>query len=152
MAQTANACVIDVCCEPKRALTITILDDSPAFDPLTAPILIRSPAQRARRGGWGIFFIKKLMDEVSYAYEGERNRLVMVKKVASHPYKPREQLTLKPVEVTALSDNVWRVLLAVRLDERHSRQVAATLLRSLAWGIAGWCWIWRKWSTFPAPG
>jgi anti-sigma regulatory factor (Ser/Thr protein kinase) len=72
--------VIIVSCriEPSRFI-ITILDDSPAYNPLTRT----DPNPKAilderAGGGWGVFFIKKVMDQVSYFYEG-RNRLVMVK-------------------------------------------------------------------------
>jgi anti-sigma regulatory factor (Ser/Thr protein kinase) len=31
------------------------------------------------RGGWGVYFIKKVMDEVAYERHGDRNQLTMVK-------------------------------------------------------------------------
>ncbi len=131
-----DECIIDVFCEPKdHALSITILDDSPAFDPLTrADPDPATPLNERGVGGWGIFFIKKLMDEVSYSYEDRRNRLTMVKKLSPHTYKPREQPLPEPVEVTALSDKVWRVVLSGRLDEPQSRQVASTLSGQLGMG------------------
>jgi anti-anti-sigma factor len=59
---------------------ITIIDDSPAFNPLehespdpAAPLNMREP------GGWGIYFIRRLMDGVTYERVGERNQLTLVK-------------------------------------------------------------------------
>lgn len=46
---------------------ITIIDDSPAFDPLGVPDPdVKAPLAQREPGGWGIFFIKKLMDRVDY--------------------------------------------------------------------------------------
>ncbi len=74
--------VIIVSCriEPSR-FVITVLDDSPAYNPLARPDPDPTAGLNEREGGgWGVFFIKKVMDHVSYFYEG-RNRLVMVKQM-----------------------------------------------------------------------
>ncbi|MEP7292788.1 MAG: ATP-binding protein, partial [Chloroflexota bacterium] len=70
-------CIIDVFCQrDEQGLTIIISDDSPAFDPLTRPDPDPlMPLNERGTGGWGIFFIKKMMDSVSYSREGGRNRL-----------------------------------------------------------------------------
>jgi serine/threonine-protein kinase RsbW len=76
--------VIDITCraEPQR-FTIVIVDTSPAFNPLAQNDPNPGAALEDRgTGGWGIYFIKKLMDEVSYINEGQHNRLVMIKNVA----------------------------------------------------------------------
>jgi anti-anti-sigma factor len=74
---------IEIICqtEPGRFL-ITISDDSPAFNPLnhqspdpSAPLDTRQP------GGWGIYFIRKLMDDVLYEWADNRNHLTLVKNV-----------------------------------------------------------------------
>ena len=59
---------------------ITIIDDSPAFNPLdhespdpSAPLNMREP------GGWGIYFIRRLMDNVTYERVGNRNHLTLMK-------------------------------------------------------------------------
>lgn len=63
-------------------LTILILDNSPAFDPLARPDPDPSMTLEQREnGGWGIYFIKKLMDKVSYSREGHVNRLTMAKRL-----------------------------------------------------------------------
>lgn len=72
---------IDIICgiEPSR-FTITVIDDSPPHNPLARPDPDPGASLEDRRvGGWGVYFIKKIMDQVSYFYEG-RNRLVMMKR------------------------------------------------------------------------
>jgi serine/threonine-protein kinase RsbW len=73
--------VIDIICRSENdRFTITVLDDSRAFDPFSKPDA--DPAMLLgdrERGGWGIYFIKKVMDEVAYQRHGDRNQLTMVK-------------------------------------------------------------------------
>jgi len=71
-----------ICRFDNQYLTIIILDNSPAFNPLDRPDPDPAmPLERRERGGWGIYFIKKLMDGVSYTREGRVNRLTMVKRL-----------------------------------------------------------------------
>ena len=76
--------VIDIICRSEdNRFTITVLDDSTLFDPFARPdpdptTILDDRAQ----GGWGIYFIKKVMDEVDYQRQGERNRLTMVKNLS----------------------------------------------------------------------
>jgi serine/threonine-protein kinase RsbW len=80
---SANS-VIDIICRSEHdRFTITVLDDSTLFDPFTRPdpdpaTILDDRAQ----GGWGIYFIKKVMDEVAYQRQGDRNRLTMVKNLS----------------------------------------------------------------------
>lgn len=75
--------IIDIVCQTAAGrFTIIILDDGPAFDPLSQPDPNpNAPLEERTGGGWGIHFIKKLMDEVSYSRERERNRLTLVKRL-----------------------------------------------------------------------
>jgi anti-sigma regulatory factor (Ser/Thr protein kinase) len=62
---------------------ITIVDDSPPFDPLSAA----EPALGAAHvegdpGGLGIFFIRHFMDDVRYRYHHRRNELTLEKRIA----------------------------------------------------------------------
>ena len=67
-------------------LTITIVDDSPLLIRCMRPDPDpKTPLSERGAGGWGIFFIKKLMDKVTYTYEDSRNRLVMVKNISKQP-------------------------------------------------------------------
>ncbi|WP_119066763.1 anti-sigma factor antagonist [Aggregatilinea lenta] len=72
---------IEVCCTVEHdRFVITITDDSPAFNPLghTAPDP-SEPLDTREPGGWGIYFIRKLMDDVSYARVNDHNQLVLIK-------------------------------------------------------------------------
>ena len=71
-----------ICRVDSQYLTITILDNSSAFNPLERPDPDPGkPLEERATGGWGIYFIKKLMDGVSYTREGRVNRLKMVKRL-----------------------------------------------------------------------
>jgi anti-anti-sigma factor len=64
----------------ESALTMTVEDDGPRFDPLTVPPpdLTSSLAER-QPGGLGVFLLRKVMDGVSYQRVGARNQLRMTK-------------------------------------------------------------------------
>lgn len=81
-AQGANRIIQLICRVDNYHLTIILLDNSSAFDPLARsdPDPAMTLENRAT-GGWGIYFIKKLMDTVSYTREGHVNRLTMVKRL-----------------------------------------------------------------------
>jgi anti-sigma regulatory factor (Ser/Thr protein kinase) len=65
-------------------LVITVSDKGQPFDPLTVPPPdLDSDLEERKIGGLGIYFIKKLMDEVSYGFSNEYgNRLTMRKKLS----------------------------------------------------------------------
>lgn len=72
---------IDIICQhtPKR-FTIVIIDAGPPFDPLSRPDPNPQAALEERvTGGWGIYFIKKLMDEVRYEHQNGQNYLTATK-------------------------------------------------------------------------
>jgi len=63
---------------------VTIIDEGPQFDPLRqeAPNPLTALDDRSDSGGgWGVFFIQKVMDEVSYTYAESKNHLVMTKRL-----------------------------------------------------------------------
>jgi len=66
-----------------NSLTLAVEDDGPPFDPLTlaAPDVNASLDQR-QIGGLGVYFVRQLMDAVSYRRVGPRNQLRMTKQVA----------------------------------------------------------------------
>ncbi len=69
-----------ICRADSQQFVITILDDSPAFNPLNRPNPDpTAPLEDREMGGWGIYFIKKLMDDVIYQRENNSNRLTMIK-------------------------------------------------------------------------
>jgi anti-sigma regulatory factor (Ser/Thr protein kinase) len=72
---------IDVICEQHpNHLAITIVDDSSPFNPLAQPDPDpAAPLADRKHGGWGIYFVKKYMDNINYRYDRKRNRLTIEK-------------------------------------------------------------------------
>jgi serine/threonine-protein kinase RsbW len=65
------------------ALELVVEDDGTAFDPLTLPDPDTGAALQERPiGGLGVFLVRKLMDDVTYAHTGTHNRLTMRKAIA----------------------------------------------------------------------
>ncbi len=126
-----QTCMIDVFCQREAdALIITIMDESPPFNPLMHPDPDpKVPMGERSVGGWGIFFIKKLMDNVSYSYENRRNRLVMIKNIPTpaHTGQTREMPALRTIETRALTDKIWLVVPRGYLDNVQTPQLAAVL-------------------------
>ena len=82
-AQLTDDDGIEVRCEvladPLRVV-LQFLDRGIPFDPLEKDDPDTSPeAIMGREGGFGIFMVKKMMDDVSYAYEGGKNTLTIQK-------------------------------------------------------------------------
>ena len=68
--------------EPSKQLEIEISDSGIAFNPLDLPEPdISAPMEKRQIGGLGVYLLRKLMDEVRYKREGERNILTFIKKV-----------------------------------------------------------------------
>jgi serine/threonine-protein kinase RsbW len=65
-------------------VTTTVEDDGRPFDPLAAPEPdVSAPLEEREVGGVGVLLVRRLMDEVSYARAGGRNRLTFKKQVES---------------------------------------------------------------------
>src|SRR5690606_21062766 len=77
-----NQVIVISCRKDDNGFVITVLDDSPAFDPLAVPDPNPAASMNEREpGGWGVFLIKKLMDDVVYDRQNSRNRLLMMKRL-----------------------------------------------------------------------
>jgi serine/threonine-protein kinase RsbW len=64
-------------------LTLTVEDDGPPFDPLSLPAPDTTAGLDERRvGGLGVFFVRQMMDAVSYRRVGARNQLTMARQLA----------------------------------------------------------------------
>jgi anti-sigma regulatory factor (Ser/Thr protein kinase) len=62
--------------------TVEVEDDGVPFNPLNAPVADTTQALEERRvGGLGIHLVRKLMQELEYRRQNERNNLVMRLKV-----------------------------------------------------------------------
>lgn len=111
---------LDVICRcDDEQFSITVSDEGPAFNPL----LREDPNPNAtlderEPGGWGIFFIKKLMDEVIYRYENGRNSLTMIKR--AHPESSARQAHTNMVSATQVMADTWLVAPFGRLDSQLS--------------------------------
>ena len=109
---------IDITCrfEGDR-FSISVTDSGPEFDPLsqTNPNPTASLDER-EPGGWGIYFIKKVMDEVVYRYESDRNQLTMVKVIRRLPGAVPERQIAARLSVTNPLGAVWVVAPHGRMD------------------------------------
>ena len=66
------------------SVTVSFIDSGTPFDPLSKPDPAKDrPFSQAKKGGLGIFITKKLMDEVSYAYQDGSNILTIRKTIPS---------------------------------------------------------------------
>ena len=64
-------------------LTVTIEDDAPPFNPLSAPPADTvSPLDQRKAGGLGIELVRELLESVQYAHTGGRNRLTMTERLS----------------------------------------------------------------------
>jgi anti-sigma regulatory factor (Ser/Thr protein kinase) len=63
-----------------EAITATVEDDAPPFDPHEWPDP-PLPPEGADRHGVGVYLIKRVMDEVDYRRRGSRNLLTLTKRI-----------------------------------------------------------------------
>lgn len=78
--ERADQMIDVVCTQEPTTFQIEIIDDSPPFDLLKhpAPDPLLELQQRAT-GGWGVYIIRQVMDDVRYEYRDGRNHLIMSK-------------------------------------------------------------------------
>ena len=77
--ESAEHSILVACSSPAPGcLVIEIADSAPVFNPLTADTQAdRGDTPSLPPGGWGVSFIKSLMDSVEYRYEHGQNRLLL---------------------------------------------------------------------------
>jgi serine/threonine-protein kinase RsbW len=132
---------IEVICsvEDDRFL-ITIIDDGPVFNPLqheapdpSAPLDDREP------GGWGIYFIRRLMDDVRYERIGDRNHLSLAKRLPENiPVPDPDSEDAFPVR--ALDDHAAVITPSGRLDSSSSPRLEKSLSAQLQQGTT-WLFV-----------
>ena len=73
-----------------RQLTVTLIDNGPAFNPLLHPdVDTTAPIEEREIGGLGIHLVKKLVDHIEYQRRDNQNQLTLVKKFAEEkPTQP----------------------------------------------------------------
>ncbi|MCI0711705.1 MAG: anti-sigma factor antagonist [Chloroflexi bacterium] len=118
--------------DDKNAYVIIITDSTPAFNPLEHddPNPKAKLEDRDQVGGWGIYFIKKLMDAVDYRYVDGKNRLTL------HKFIPQTSESRHPdrdiyIASRALEKNYWQIDLAGRLDSKNSGTLEEILTEAL---------------------
>jgi len=120
---------IEVVCRFEGArFYITVIDDGPAFDPLAR--LDPDPAATldAREpGGWGIYFIKQVMDEITYEFEENRNHLVMMKRVGVSAHMNDSSHHPTMLSMTSTPGNQRVITPHGRLDAPFSRTIESLI-------------------------
>ena len=67
----------------QEAIELEVVDDGRPFDPTAlAPPDLSAPLRDRPVGGLGMHFVRNLMSEVTYARAGDRNRLLLRKRLA----------------------------------------------------------------------
>ncbi|MFC1959974.1 anti-sigma factor antagonist [Chloroflexota bacterium] len=123
-----------ICQEEADRFTIRIVDNSSPFNPL----LREDPnpdMQLAERepGGWGIFFIKKMMDNITYELVDNQNTLIISK--SKTPANLNEPAAAQPdhaVAVTDVGSGVFVLTPPQRLDSNTAPALHTALEEQLA--------------------
>lgn len=122
---------IEVTCQTdSEHFIITIIDRSPAFNPLDYEAADPSAALDDREpGGWGIYFIRKLMDDVTYERVDDLNHLTLFKSLAAatllEPGDSAGDGEMFPSRV--LENNAVVIVPNGRLDSNTSPRLEKTL-------------------------
>jgi serine/threonine-protein kinase RsbW len=120
---------IDIQCLGKpNYLQIIVVDDSPPFDPTTLADVDPSQLLEDRQpGGLGWFFIRKIMDEVHYAFKDGRNELTMIKQGAQPDAVPGQP----GFPAAELRNGIWIITPSGRLDATAGRLLEQALAAQL---------------------
>ena len=66
------------------SLEVVVIDDAVAFNPLEAPRPdVTQPVETRKVGGLGLALVAKLMDAVEYQRNGDRNRLLLRRRLSA---------------------------------------------------------------------
>ncbi|MBN2472254.1 MAG: anti-sigma factor antagonist [Anaerolineae bacterium] len=125
-----------ICQDDAGQFTIIICDDGPPFDPTrqsdpdpNTPLTEREP------GGWGVYFIKKMMDSVAYDYKDGRNCLTIAKhKSLENTSQPVGDQTQLEGAVRKLAPGIWGITPPRRLDSNTAPALQSLLDEQVAAG------------------
>jgi serine/threonine-protein kinase RsbW len=125
--------VIEVICSyAPPAFTIEIIDSGPAYDPLQHPPPDPNAELGERRiGGWGVFFIRKFMDDVAYQRRNNRNHLLMTKYLPHGRTANVAERSENQVTVIDVSEKVKVFVLSGRIDTAASRELEHSFAQHL---------------------
>lgn len=118
-----------------NCLKIIISDNSPPFDPTQRhdPDM-HSELYKREPGGWGIYFVKQLMDDVQYAYHDGQNHLSLTKCLPMvETLAASQEMT---ITVAQVSKGYWSLSPHGRLDSISSPLLSNTLNEQLRLGHA----------------
>ena len=123
--------VIDVACvQEPAAFLIEIIDDSPPFDLLKHPASDPMAELKHRSpGGWGVYIVRKVMNDVRYEYRDGRNHLIMTKLLSGADNRSDPSVT-----VTATISKLNVVAPAGQIDSAITDQLAHLLAESVEAG------------------
>lgn len=81
-ANAASGDGIQLCCwVNEHDFFVQIDDQGKSFDPEQVPSPdMRKPLDELETGGLGLYFMRKMMDEVHFSFDAPGNRLLMVKR------------------------------------------------------------------------
>ena len=115
---------------------IIITDPTNEFNPLDHedPDPKAKLKDRESAGGWGIYFIKKLMDAVDYRHDNGKNRLTLHKIIPREVRNGKHDSTQIYVASKAREKNYWQIDLAGRLDSNNSSTLEEILNEALEQG------------------
>ena len=116
-------------------LTVTLTDDGAPFDPLAQ----RTPdtelsVEEREIGGLGIHLVRKMMDELSYQRRGDRNVVVLVKRLVEGTIEGQRRGKSMQIS-TRTAQDVTILALAGNLDSNTSPLVQQALDGILAGGV-----------------
>ncbi len=70
-----------------NTVRLTVEDEGIPFNPLdAADVDVTTPLESRSIGGLGIFMVRKLTDKLEYTREGNRNRLIMEKRISGETH------------------------------------------------------------------
>ena len=78
------ACIRVEILDDPISVVISFIDNGVPYDPLAKPDPdLKIPVRHRKKGGLGIFMVKKTMDDVSYEYKNGQNILTIRKNIGS---------------------------------------------------------------------
>lgn len=130
--QTQNRHIEIVVVGKTDRLFIHLFDESPPFNPLEQPDPNPMMQLEERKGGgWGVYFIRKVIDEIYYTYDEGQNHLTFVKYLFAAT--PNETAPL--IHVTSVQANIGLVAPQHRLDALATQALEKVIHAQLMAGV-----------------
>lgn len=81
-AYSGKGGIITVTCELKDGnFVVTIRDKGKSFDPASIPLPdLDTDLDKRKIGGLGVYFMRKLMDDISYSFDAQKGNTLVMKK------------------------------------------------------------------------